>query len=198
MTRAMVAASEGELPPLPPPPPLDEPALVARVRRGDREAFGCLVERYSDQAFAVAYGLLRHAEDAEDLVQDAFLRALDKIDRLGRGSAFGPWFYRLLVNAALNRRKYLARRRAEDVPVSTAGSESPAIDSERAELRGRLAAALGTLPAELETVVILHDLEGFTHPEIAKVLGIPEGTCRSHLSRARRMLRQLLQEYLHR
>jgi RNA polymerase sigma-70 factor (ECF subfamily) len=67
----------------------------------------------------------------------------------------------------------------------------------RAELRDRLAAALGSLPAELETVVILHDLEGFTHPEIARVMGIPEGTCRSHLSRARRLLREQLKEHHH-
>ena len=176
-------------------PVIDEPMLVERVRRGDREAFGVLVNRYSEQAFAVAYGFLQHVEDTEDLVQDAFLRALERIDKLGRGSAFGPWFYRLLVNTALNRRKYRARRHTEDVPASAAGPDSPAVDSERAELRGRLAAALGSLPDELETVVILHDLEGFTHPEIAKVLGIPEGTCRSHLSRARRMLRETLKEY---
>ena len=86
-------------------PAHDEPFLVERVRQGDGQAFGTLVERYSDQAFAVAYGFLQHAEDAEDLVQDAFVRALEKIDSLGRGSSFGPWFYRLLVNAALNRRK---------------------------------------------------------------------------------------------
>jgi RNA polymerase sigma-70 factor (ECF subfamily) len=79
--------------------------------------------------------------------------------------------------------------------MTAAGGASPAIDSERAELRSRLAWALAKLPAELETIVILHDLEGFTHPEIARVLDIPEGTCRSHLSRARRMLRDLLKEY---
>jgi RNA polymerase sigma-70 factor (ECF subfamily) len=176
-------------------PVIDEPMLVERVRKGDREAFGLLVDRYSEQAFAVVYGFLQHVEDTEDLVQDAFVRALERIDKLGRGSAFGPWFYRLLVNAALNRRKYLARRRTEDVPASASGPDSPVVDSERAELRGRLAVALGSLPDELETVVILHDLEGFTHPEIAKVLGIPEGTCRSHLSRARRMLRETLKAY---
>lgn len=176
-------------------PVSDEPGLVARAKRGDREAFAALVERYADQAFAVAYGFLQHVEDSEDLVHDAFIRALERIDSLQPGSSFGAWFYRLLVNTALNRRKYLARRRTEDVPMTAAGGASPAIDSERAELRSRLAWALGKLPGELETIVILHDLEGFTHPEIAGVLEIPEGTCRSHLSRARRMLRDLLQEY---
>lgn len=173
----------------------DEPLLVERVRRGDGAAFGQLVERYADQAFAVAYGFLQHVEDSEDLVQDAFLRALERIGSLRRGSAFGPWFYRLLVNAALNRRKYLARRRTDALPVESAGRDSPAADSERAELRRRLRTALAALPGELETVVILHDLEGYTHPEIARLLGIPEGTSRSHLSRARRLLRERLGDY---
>lgn len=178
-------------------PASDEPRLVARAKRGDREAFAALVESYADQAFAVAYGFLQHVEDSEDLVHDAFIRALERIDSLQPGSSFGAWFYRLLVNSALNRRKYLARRRMDDVPLTAAGGTNPAADSERAELRSRLAWALGKLPAELETIVILHDLEGFTHPEIARVLEIPEGTCRSHLSRARRMLRDLLKEYQH-
>ena len=173
----------------------DEPFLVERVRQGNGQAFGTLVERYSDQAFAVAYGFLQHAEDAEDLVQDAFIRALEKIDSLGRGSTFGPWFYRLLVNAALNRRKYLARRQTQEVPDAVAGHESPVADLDRAELRRRLAGALSSLSADLETVVILHDLEGFKHPEIAKILAIPEGTCRSHLWKARRQLREQLQGY---
>ncbi len=176
-------------------PALDELELVQRVRAGDREAFAVLVERYAEQAFAVAYGFLQHVEDAEDLVHDAFIRALERIDSLTPGSGFGAWFYRVVVNAALNRRKYLSRRRTDDVPVTAAALDSPAADSERAQLRARLARALSSLPAELETIVILHDLEGFTHPEIARVLEIPEGTCRSHLSRARRMLRDLLKEY---
>lgn len=176
-------------------PARDEASLVDRVRLGDGEAFALLVRRYGEQAFAVAYGFLQHVEDSEDLVHDAFVRSLEKIDSLERGSAFGPWFYRLLVNAALNRRKYLARRRMPDLPMNLAGSESPAADAERAELRRRLAAALAELPPALESVVVLHDLEGFTHGAIAEALGIPEGTSRSHLSRARRILREKLSEY---
>lgn len=173
----------------------DEPSLVERVRGGDHEAFTSLVNRYWDQAFAIAYGFLQHPEDSEDLVQDAFIRALERLDSLGSGSPFGPWFYRLLVNAALNRRKYLARRRTEAVPATATSFESPGVDSERAELRRRLWAALKSLPHDLETVVVLHDLEGFKHSEIARVLDIPEGTSRSHLSKARRLLRDRLGEY---
>lgn len=170
----------------------DEPALVERVRAGDGEAFAALVDRYSDQAFAVAYGYLQHAEDAEDLVQDAFIRALERIDTLRPGSSFGAWFYRLLVNAALNRRRYLARRRTEVLPAEARAGDPLEAAAERGELRRRLARALNSLPEDLETVVILHDLEGFTHAEIAQVLEIPVGTSRSHLSRARRRLREML------
>ena len=173
----------------------DEPGLVDRVRVGDSEAFAVLVERYAEQAFAVAYGFLQHPEDAEDLVQDAFIRALERIDTLRPGSAFGAWFYRLVVNSALNRRRYLARRRTYTIPPDARGSSDPAGSANRAELRRRLAVALRSLPDELEMVVVLHDLEGFTHPEIGEMMGIPEGTSRSHLFRARRMLRDSLKEY---
>lgn len=177
----------------------DEPELVERVRQGDDRAFEALVNRYADQAFAVAFGFLQHVQDSEDLVQDAFVRALERIDSLSPGSAFGAWFYRLVVNAALNRRRYLARRRTEAIAPERAARGGGDSDraSERADLRRRLAQALRALPSELETVVILHDLEGFTHREIAQVLGIPEGTCRSHLHRARGLLREKLKEYQH-
>lgn len=175
----------------------DEPRLVERVQRGDREAFAVLVDRYSDQAYAVAYGYLQHAQDAEDLVQDAFIRAAERIDSLKPGSVFGPWFYRLLVNAALNRARYLARRRTESIPSEAASRTDPSSAAERSELRRRLGRALASLPEDLQTVVILHDLEGFTHREIAAILQIPEGTCRSHLWRARFLLRDRLKEYYH-
>ncbi len=176
----------------------DEPELVERVRQGDDRAFETLVNRYADQAFDVAFGFLQHVQDSEDLVQDAFVRALERIDSLSPGSPFGAWFYRLVVNAALNRRRYLARRRTEAITADRAArGGDPDRASERAELRRRLAEALRALPPELETVVILHDLEGFTHPEVAQVLGIPEGTCRSNLHRARGLLREKLKEYQH-
>lgn len=175
----------------------DEAALVDRVRCGDTQAFEILVDRYSDQAFGVAYGFLGHVQDAEDLVQDGFIRALEQIDSLQPGSGFGAWFYRLLVNAAINRRRYLARREMSDLPADAAAASDPAAAAEQSDLRRELARALHSLPEELETVVVLHDLEGFTHPEVARILGMPEGTSRSHLHRARRVLREKLKEYEH-
>ncbi len=143
----------------------------------------------------MAYQYLRDAGDAEDLVQDAFIRALEQIDRLRPGSPFGPWFYRLLVNTTINRRRYLARRRMAPIPRTLTSGDDPAAAPERGELRRQLSEALRELPAPLESVVVLHELEGFTHAEIAEMLGVPEGTSRSHLSRARSLLREKLGEY---
>ena len=175
--------------------PLDEPVLVKRVRAGDSDAYATLVRRYLRTAFAVAYGILGQVEDAEDLVQDAFVKALERIDRLRPGSRFGPWFYRLLKNEALNRRRWRARRETEPLSESApASGASPAAEAERSGLRRRLRALLDRLPEAQATVVVMHDVEGFSHAEIARALGIPEGTSRSHLHHARKRLRGWLAE----
>lgn len=172
---------------------LNEPELVERVRAGDAEAFGLLVQAYLRTAFGVAYGILRQAEDAEDLVQDAFVKALERIDRLRPGSPFGPWFYRLLTNEALNRRRWRARRRAEAltdaIPGTAAGPEE---DAERSALRERLQQGLDRLPPIQAAVVVMHDVQGYSHAEIGRALRIPEGTSRSHLHHARRRLQAWL------
>lgn len=174
---------------------LDEPALVERVRAGDPDAYAMLVRAYLRTAFAVAYGILRQVEDTEDLVQDAFVKALERIDRLRPGSPFGPWFYRLLKNEALNRRRWRARRETEPLTDSApAPGASPALEAERSGLRRRLQRLLDRLPPSQATVVVMHDVEGFSHAEIARALGIPEGTSRSHLHHARKRLRSWLAE----
>lgn len=91
---------------------------MERVRRGEQAAFAVLVEHHLKQAFAIAYRLLGHREDAEDLVQDAFLLALRGLDGFEPGRAFGPWFFRILVNRGLNRRRDRARQRTEPIPSS--------------------------------------------------------------------------------
>lgn len=166
-----------------------------RVRAGDLDAYATLVRAYLRTAFAVAYGILRQVEDAEDLIQDAFLKALQRLDRLRPGSPFGPWFYRLVTNEALNRRRW--RRRRETVPLSesdAAPGADPHGDAERSALRQRLSALLERLPPVQAAVVMMHDVQGYAHAEIAAALGIPEGTSRSHLHHARKRLREWLTE----
>lgn len=174
----------------------DEAGLVERVRRGDPGAFDALVSRYMRRAFAVAYRLLGNREDAEDLVQETFMAVLRKIDSFERGRAFAPWFFRILVNRGLNARKSRALRTADELPEHAAsGGASPERAAERAELRGRLRAAMDGLPERQRVIVELFELEGFAGPEIAEILEISDGTVRWHLHEARKTLRQALAAY---
>ncbi|HEY7767549.1 RNA polymerase sigma factor [Longimicrobium sp.] len=174
----------------------DESALVERVRQGDAAAFDTLVTRYMRRAFAVAYRLLGNREDAEDLVQETFMAVLQKIDAFHPGRAFSPWFFRILVNRGLNARKARAVRTTEEIPDGTAaGGCSPERSAERAELRGRLIAAMARLPERQRVIVELFELEGFAGPEIAEILEISDGTVRWHLHEARQALRRELAAY---
>jgi RNA polymerase sigma-70 factor (ECF subfamily) len=174
----------------------DEPALVERVRRGDSAAFDALVGRYMRRAFAVAYRLLGNREDAEDLVQDAFMAVLQKIDTFERGRGFSPWFFRILVNRGLNARKARALRTTDEIPAAAAaGGFSPERQAEQTELRDRLRCALATLPERQRVIVELFELEGFGSTQIAEILEIADGTVRWHLHEARKALRQALAAY---
>ena len=174
----------------------DEPDLVRRVRRGDCDAFDLLVTRYLRRAFSLAYRLLSHREDAEDLVQEAFMTALQRIDSFEEGRPFGPWFFRILVNRGLNARKRRALRATDVIPDGTATALcSPDRDAERGELRDRLRAAMERLPERQRVIVQLFELEGFAGAEIAEILDIAEGTVRWHLHEARRALRADLAPY---
>jgi RNA polymerase sigma-70 factor, ECF subfamily len=173
--------------------------LAKRVQGGDTAAFDTLVSRHLQKAFGVAMRLLGQQEDAEDLVQDAFMAALEKIDSYDSERDFAPWFYRILVNRCLNARKSRARRSTYDVPAEAAtGLASPLAETERSELRTHLTRALMLLPERQRTIVTMFDLEGFSSPEIAEVLGISDGTVRWHLHQARRVLREALEPFARR
>jgi RNA polymerase sigma-70 factor (ECF subfamily) len=138
----------------------------------------------------VALRLLGQTEDAEDLVQEAFLGALQKIDSFDSEREFAPWFYRILVNRCLNARKSRSRRSTVDLPGEVASPiASPLLETERSELRFQLKRAMARLPERQRIIVTMFDLEGFSSPEIAEVLEISDGTVRWHLHQARRALR---------
>jgi RNA polymerase sigma-70 factor, ECF subfamily len=167
--------------------------LVVRVLRGDADAYGQLVSRHMRRAFSIAYRILEHREDAQDVVQDAFIRALERIDSLDRSRPFGPWFHRIVVNQALNFRRGRSLRTTQQLHDEMhAGTTSPEHDTERALLRRRLSNALATLPEKQRTIVQLADLEELTSAEIAQILDMKDGTVRWHLHQARRALRQVL------
>jgi RNA polymerase sigma-70 factor, ECF subfamily len=168
--------------------------LVERVLRGDNEAYGDLVSRYMRRAFSIAYRLVEHKEDAEDIVQDSFLRALERIGTLDRARPFRPWFLRIVVNRALNARRARSVRTTEQIPVSLASTTvSPVQAAENALLGERLRAALESLPERQRTIVQLADLEELNSSEIAEILDISAGTVRWHLHQARQELRNVLE-----
>lgn len=173
-------------------PRTEEHELVRSVQFGDESAFGELVGRYLDSAYITAMSVLRDPHDAEDAVQNAFIRALERIDQLKPGSPFGPWFYRVLKSTCLNLRRREALRSHEEVPVSAAGGRDPERDLRQGMTRARVLAALAELPAMQRMAVTLYDLEGYSHQEIAEILGIAVGTSRAHVHHARRALRRIM------
>jgi RNA polymerase sigma-70 factor (ECF subfamily) len=171
----------------------DEPALVARVRAGDSQAYDTLVRRYLKRAYAVAQRMLQNSADAEDVVQEAFLRALERIAQCGPGRAFGPWFFRILITQGLNHQRSSKVRRTEELPESVHNHSPGAdIDAEASEIRVAFRAALAQLPETQRTIVQLSDIEGYGSGELAAMLDMPAGTVRWHLHQARKFLRSAL------
>lgn len=168
--------------------------LVERARDGDAVAFDALVRRHIHAARAVAVAIMANPHDADDICQDAFITALERLEQCREPGRFAGWLLQIVRNAARNRIR--AERARPTAPLETAAGRSsasrPSRDAERAELRQWLMAALDTLPAAQREVVLLHDLEGWPHRDIAELMGLAEGTSRYHLSMARRALRPLL------
>ncbi|HXL07190.1 MAG TPA: RNA polymerase sigma factor [Gemmatimonadales bacterium] len=174
----------------------DEADVVVRAAAGDRSAFGVLVERYAGVARRVARAVLGNPEDADDAAQDAMLSALVKLDQYDPRRPFGPWLLRIVANAATDRRRRRTVRRVEPLDAAlTAGGPRPDTTAERRALGERLRQALAELPERRRVAVVLFDVEGYSHAEIAAVLGIPEGTVRSEVFHARRRLRALLADW---
>lgn len=187
-------------------PPDDE--LVRRAQAGDTDAYAVLVRRYFDRIFGLVYNMIGHRQDAEDLVQTIFVRAYRALRRFRGDSSFSTWIYRIALNtsytAAVRR-----RRRADDIslaelekeggwepPAMSAGSlDSPRRRVSLQELQHRLNEALQSLSEEHRQVVVLHDIQGWRHEEIARALNLPVGTVRSRLFYARRHLQEQLAEF---
>ena len=170
--------------------------LVARTLGGDRAAFGFLVERYAASVRRVALAVLGDPDDADDAAQDALLAALTNLRQYDAARPFGPWLMRVVANAATDRRRRRRVRHTEPLdPKLAAGGVAPDAETHRRALGQRLREALAQLPERRRIAVVLFDVEGYSHAEIAHVLGIPEGTVRSEVFHARRALRPLLQDW---
>lgn len=170
--------------------------LAARAQEGDRDAFGELVTRYAGQARRVALSVIGNPDDADDAAQDGFLSALRNIDRYDPARPFGPWLMRVVANAAADRRRRLKVRRTDELsPVTASSDPSPSVVTDRRAFGDALRRALDVLPERQRTAVVLFDVEGYSHAEIADILGIPAGTVRSDVFHARRALRERLEDW---
>ena len=170
-------------------------AELARIAAGgDTAAFERLYRRHVSRIYGVVLRLVgyNHAHD-EDLVQEAFVRAWQKLDGFRQQSAFGTWLYRLAVNTAL-----MALRARQHDPLRDSGEEladTPADEPFCAVARSELSAAIGRLPTRARAVWVLHDIEGWKHQEIADGLGMALDSSKAQLHRARGLLRAALGEY---
>jgi len=168
--------------------------LVRRAREGDEEAYSLLVGRYMRPAYLVALSVTRRHEDAEDAAQEAFLVALQRLEECRNPDRFGGWLMTIVRNRSRNLLRRESLRETSALP-ETASSGEPLPDrvTERSELDETLQAALAELTPVQREVVLLHDLEGWKHREIAERLDLPSGTVRSHLHFARKALRGMLE-----
>ena len=182
--------------------------LVQGARRGDREAFRSLVERYQHKVTALATGMLRNRDDALDVVQDTFTKAYQSLDRFKGESSFYTWLYRITMNLCIDHQRRTARMPQAQLEASESPEEAPIInaargDAERddplqrlheAEVGQRIRQAIAELTPEHRAVILLREVEGLSYEEISRALECPKGTVMSRLHYARRQLQARLRE----
>ena len=182
--------------------------LVLKVQRGDVQAFDQLVERYYGKIYGLTYNMTSNREDAEDLTQAVFVKAFQALPKFQGKSAFYTWVYRIAVNKTINYRKKRNRNRPLSLDqfdqeikmdnnyhdLSTKGS--PLRNLSLSELQIKLNEALQTLSEKHRTVLVMHDMQGVPHEQIAKVVGASVGTIRSRLFYARRQMQAELSEFI--
>ena len=182
--------------------------LVRQAQAGDLGAFAELTHRYQGKIYGLVYNMTSNKEDAEDLVQEVFIKAFQSINRFRGKSSFYTWIYRIAINKAINFLKKRKRRMGyslDDVEngierdpayVELVSTKTPRRDVSIHELQEKLNKALMVLSEKHRTVVVLHDIQGIPHEEIAKMTGCSPGTVRSRLFYARRQLQVELKDYI--
>jgi RNA polymerase sigma-70 factor, ECF subfamily len=172
-----------------PVPELDS-ADVPKAAAGDAAAFERVYRRHSARIHTLCCRMLSD-EEADDATQEVFIRAWEKLGQFRGDSAFGTWLHRLAINLLLARRERTAKQR-QRFGGDLEAAAIPLARRQRPDLRMDMEAAIGTLPPGAREVFVLHDVEGYTHEEIAGMLKVTAGTSKSQLHRARMSLRQYL------
>ena len=166
--------------------------LVRLAKDGDLAAFEELFRRHQGRIYALCLRMVADPGRAEDLTQDAFVRAWQKLGSFRARSAFGTWLHRLAVNVVLGDLRSRKRWEAKTTDMESAEPALPARPRRDPVAAVDLEQAIAELPPQARTVFLLHDVEGYKHREIGKLIGLAEGTCKAHLHRARNLLRKAL------
>jgi RNA polymerase sigma factor (sigma-70 family) len=205
-TKALASAGTSKSPPT--TTRAEEDALVHRAQQGDLPAYDELVRRYQERIYATLYHMTSNHEDANDLAQEAFIKAHLAIKSFKGGSSFYTWVYRIAVNKTINFLKQRKNRsamslndldfNAENDPdlVALVSDKTPRRDAALAELQKKLNEAMQKLSEQHRLVVTLHDVQGLAHEEIAEIMECNVGTVRSRLFYARQQLQGYLLDYL--
>jgi RNA polymerase sigma-70 factor, ECF subfamily len=169
---------------------MDEAALITRASLGEAAAVRALYDRYAPRVYAVVRRIAGDDEIAKDYAQEAWIRALRALPTFRGDSRFSTWLHRIAVNSALQAVRKAETRQKREAPIPEHVT-APTV-SRDALLQRRLEWALDRLPEGMRRVIILHDVEGYTHEEIAEVLGVTSGTSKSQLFKARAKMREML------
>ena len=190
------------------PAPEQESELVRRARKGDLEAYDDLVKRYQERIYATIYHMTSNHEDANDLAQESFIKAFQALKSFKGGSTFYTWIYRIAVNKTINflkQRKNRTHMSLNDIDfnaehdtdlIALISDNTPRRAAGLTELQKKLNEALLKLSEPHRLVVVLHDVQGQSHEEIAEVMNCNIGTVRSRLFYARQQMQAELADYL--
>jgi RNA polymerase sigma-70 factor (ECF subfamily) len=175
---------------------IEENELVVLAATGDKAAFAQIYERYYSRAFRLAYSFTGNRGGAEDLTQEIFMRAFQRLESFGGQSSFATWFYRLAVNHSLNYRRKekigLQDNAGERLELLAHPSTHPEAEVLQNQIRAEIHAALLELQEEMRMVIILKDIEGLNYEEISERMNCSQGTVASRLNRARKQLAKKL------
>lgn len=186
----------------------DEARFIAALRRREPRAFNALVVRYQDRVFGLVFRILGNPDDAREVAQEVFVSVFEKIESYRGDAAISTWLFRIAVNHAKNRLKYMARRRErqkdsfDDLPVGVSSGQLNAEVPRPDQVQGRrhvatvVEQALASLDEDQRVVVVLRDVEGQSYEDIAAITGLELGTVKSRIHRARQRLKQLLLPHL--
>ncbi len=174
------------------PPLVRDDELVAQTLAGRRDAFGELVARYDRAVYHLCVRTLREPEDAKDATQEAFMKAYRSLHTFRPGAKFSTWIFSIAYHACCDRLERRKKQSFDEIPERADPSAGPAQLAERRDEAARLRAAIAALPEKYRIAITLYHLQGKQYEEIAKVLDLPMGTVKTHLFRAKELLRKRL------